>query len=107
MTTFNSVNYCSSSSVYQGLFAHERGTETITVKDNLITNQEVATARARSELLHGGYVERWITLKCIHIKGLKQNDIIFARGFNWIVKEISLSYSVPKLNITIKGVRYE
>jgi len=107
MTTFKSTNYCSSSSVYQSLIAHDRGTETITIKNNLITSQEVATARARSELLHGGYTERWITLKCIHIKGLKQNDIIFARGFNWIVKEISLSYIAPKLEITIKGLRYE
>jgi len=107
MTTFNSETYCDRQTSYQGLFEHNRGIGTIIIKDNLITSSIIGQARARSELLKGGYAERWITLQTIHIDGLKQNDIITAKGFNWIIKEISFNFSTPVLNVTIKGVRYE
>jgi len=107
MATYNSETYCDRQTSYQGLFEHDRGDGSIIIKDNLITSAEIGQARARSELLKGGYAERWITLQTVHINGLKQNDIITVKGFNWIIKEISFNFNVPVLSVTIKGVRYE
>ena len=106
---FKSEEDCNieNSRAYQGLYEHDRGTNSITIKDELITSDEVARARARAELLKGGYAERWISIKSIHIKGLKQNDIIEYKGIKWIVKEISLSFDPPSLIMNIKGKRYE
>lgn len=108
MTTFTSTEYCSTeNNDYEGLFQHDRGTEQLIVKDNLLTSETVAQARARAELLKGGYKERWITIRTIHTPNLKQNDIIEYDGLNWIVKEISLSFNPPRLEQTVKGLRYE
>jgi hypothetical protein len=108
MTTFTSEQYCTiSKTAYQGLFEHDSGIGSITVKDDLITTLEVGTARARAELLKGGYAERWVSFQAIHINGIKQNDIINFKGINWIVKEIGLSFKPPTLVMSIKGVRYE
>lgn len=107
MTTFTSEEYCDSYVAYEGLFEHDRGDGSITVNDSLITTEDVATARARAELLSGGYAERWVSITCIHIPSLKQNDIISFKGLNWIVKEISLSFTPPSLIMTVKGLRYE
>ncbi len=107
MTNFTSEAYCDKQTAYQGLFQHDRGDSTITINDTLITTEDVAYARARAELLAGGYAEKWVTISCVHIAGLKQNDIISFKGQNWLVKEISLLFSPPKLTMTIKGLRYE
>ena len=108
MSVFNSEEYCSlNNSGYEGLFEHDRGTEQIIIKDNLINDATVASARAKSEFLKGGYVERWVTITGVHIAGLKQNDIVTFKGLNWIVKEISLGFKSPQLTQTIKGLRYE
>lgn len=108
MTTFTSTEYCSTdNNGYEGLFSHDKGSETLIVKDNLLSDETVAAARARAELLKGGYKERWITIKTIHTPNLKPNDIISYDGLNWIVREISLSFNPPKLEQTIKGLRYE
>ena len=89
------------------MFDHDRGTEQIIIKDNLINDATVAEARAKAEFLKGGYVERWVSISTVHTLGLKQNDLFSFKGFVWIVKEISLSFQAPKLMQTIKGVRYE
>ena len=108
MATFTSENYCTvETATYEGLFEHDRGTEQIVIKDNLIGDATVGEARARAELLKGGYVERWVSITSIQITGLIQNDIISFKGLNWIVKEISLDFTSPKLVQNIKGVRYE
>jgi hypothetical protein len=108
MSVYNGEEYCTVDGLgYEALFSHDRGTETLTVKDNLISDATVAEARARAELLKGGYVERNISITTIQTPNLKQNDIIRFQGVNWIVKEISLQFKVPKLIQTIKGVRYE
>lgn len=109
MTKFTSITYCTTQakSAYQGLFKHERGVAKSVIKDSLITSQEVGYARARAELLKGGYAERWVSIQSVFIPGLKQNDIIEFKGLNWIVKEISLNYTPPELVMTIKGLRYE
>ena len=108
MITFKSEQYCSLNlSPYQGLFEHDRGTATVVIKDSLVTEGVVGEARARAELLKGGYAEQWVSINCIHIPTLTQNQIITFKGFNWIVKEISLSFSAPKVSMTIKGLRYE
>lgn len=92
---------------YEGMFTHDRGTETVVIKDPLITTHAVAEERAKSEFLKGGYSERWISLTSLAIPNLKQNDVILFAGEKWIVKEIALSFDVPVLLQTIKGVRYE
>jgi len=109
MSIFTSSQVCDDSNPldYEGLFKHDRGTEQIVIKDSLISNATVGEARARAELLKGGYVERWVTIVGIYIPNLKQNDIVTFKGINWIVKEISISFKVPKLSQTIKGLRYE
>ncbi len=108
MSVFTGVEYCQANNRgYEGLFEHDRGTEQIIINDNLVSDETVATARAKAELLKGGYVERWVNITSTHIANLKQNDIITFKGLNWIVKEISLSFNPPKLVQTIKGVRYE
>ena len=108
MATFKSTEYCSeNNNGYEGLFTHDRGSEQIIIKDNLISDDTVGQARARAELLKGGYVERWVSITKIHTPNLKQNDIITYRGLNWIVKEITLSFTAPVLTQLIKGLRYE
>ena len=109
MAEYVSENYCELGleNGFEGLFEHDRGTSQIIVKEPLCTSEAVATERAISELLKGGYVERWIRISSIHIPNLKQNDIISYGGKNWLVKEITLSFNAPKLSQTIKGVRYE
>lgn len=106
MQIFNSIDN-NNNNLFTGKFKHNRGSKSKHLKDELITTQEVATARARAELLKNGYKKRFITIKCIYIQGLKQNDIIQFKGENWIVKEISLTYNPPALTSTIKGLRYE
>lgn len=109
MADYVSENYCETSdgNAYEGLFEHDRGTSQITLKEPLLTSLAVASARARAELLKGGYVERWIRITSVHIAGLKQNDIIFFGGAYWLVKEITLDFTAPTLTQTIKGLRYE
>jgi len=107
---YNSEEFCTVDELgYTGLFDHTKAgaTETLVIKDPLINNDLIGGKRASAELLKGGYTERWITLKSTHNEGLKQNDIITYAGFNWIIKEITLSFKAPKLIQTIKGVRYE
>ena len=108
MSSFTSVEYCSTNNNdYEGLFEHPFGTEQIIVKDELINDIVVGTARAKSELLVGGYVERWVNLTTTHTPNLKQNDIFTYKGFNWIVKEITLTFKAPVLTQQIRGVRYD
>lgn len=109
MQTFSSEQYCDTENTiaYEGLYSHDRVGSIITIKDALITDDTVARARARAELLKGGYAERWVSIKTIHIAGLKQNDIIKFGETNWIVKEIALDYQPPTLIMNIKGLRYE
>ncbi len=108
MSVFTSTEYCNlNNNGYEGLFTHDRGTEQIIIKDNLVNNVTVATARAKAEFLKGGYVERWVNITSVHIPELKQNDIILFKGLYWIIKEISLNFKSPQLNQTIKGLRYE
>jgi len=107
MTTFTSESYCDKQSSFQGLYQHDRGDGSSTINDTLITTGDVAMARARSELLAGGYAERDVSITCVHVKGLKQNDVISFKGILWLIKEISPSYSPPTLLVTIKGARYE
>jgi len=108
MAIYTSKDYCTSnSSGYEGLFEHDRGTEQIVIKDPLISDPTVAEARARAELLNGGYVERVVNVVSIHIPTLKQNDIFTFKGVEWIAKEITLTFKPPKLTQSTKGVRYE
>ena len=109
MAQYESENVCTAviDNGYEGLFEHDRGTSQIIIKDPLLTSEAVATARATSELLKGGYVERWIRITSAQTGNLKQNDIISFKGVEWLVKEISLEFKAPQLIQTIKGVRYE
>lgn len=108
MSSFKSENICSNEVIgYQGLFRHDRGSEQIIIKDPLINSEAVATARAKAELLEGGYVEKVISFRSVYIPSLKQNDIVSVKGKSWIIKEISLEFNPPTLIQTIKGVRYE
>jgi len=105
---YTSTQYCDGiSNAYEAKFAHDRGDKTIIIRDKLVTTQNVARERARSELLNGGYKKKYITIQTIYVKGLKQNDIISFKGINWIVKEINISYLPPVLTYIIKGLRYE
>ena len=53
MSTFTSEEYCSANNTgYEGLFQHDRGTEQIIIKDNLISDDIVALARAKAEFLN-------------------------------------------------------
>ena len=90
MSEYESKNVCNLivNNGYTGLFAHDRGTSQIIVKDQLLTSEAVATERVKSELLKGGYVERWIRITSVHTPDLKQNDLIEFNGMVWLVKEI-------------------
>ena len=108
MSVFTSEDYCSTTNTgYEGLFTHDRGSEEIVIKDTMITDAIVGEARARAEFLKGGYAERWVSINSIHILNLKQNDIISFKGINWIIKEISLDFTSPRLIQQIKGLRYD
>lgn len=105
---FNSTNLCESVAVgWEGLFEHDRGSTQIKIEDTLISSEAVGKARATSELLQGGYDERWVSITSIHIPGVKQNTIIVFKGIKWIVKEVSYTFSKAKLIMTVKGLRYE
>jgi hypothetical protein len=108
MSVYKSSEFCTVDTLgYEGLFQHDRGTETLVVKDNLINEATIAEERARVELLLGGYSERWVTIKSTHTLNLTQNKIITLNATNWIVKEITLDFNPPRLIQTIKAVRYE
>jgi len=108
MNTFTSTEYCTNDSQgYEGLFEHDRGTSQVIIKDVLLNNATVSEARARAELLEGGFVKRWINIVSIFVPNLKQNDIFQHNGAKWIVKEIGLTFNPPELIQTIKGLRYE
>jgi len=108
MSIYKGTDFCTIDSIgYEGRFEHDRGSETLIIKDNLISTVAVGQERARVELLKGGYSERWVTIKTVHTPNLKQNDIITFKSLNWIVKEITLDFSAPTLIQTLKGLRYE
>ncbi len=107
MQVFKSKEYCSSVTTHQELFQHDRGIGGVVIKDDLITNSTIAEARAKAELLKGGYAERRVDITTHHVANLKQNDIISFKGANWIIKEISFSFKSPTLLMKIKGLRYE
>ena len=109
MAEFKSVNVCDTvtNNAYEALYKHDRGTIEVVIKEPLVTSEPVAEARAISELLKGGYAERWIRITSAPTGNIIQNDIISFKGVLWLVKEISFSFQAPKLLQTIKGVRYE
>lgn len=107
MAVFTSEDYCTNSNGYEGLYNHDKGTGQLIINNQLLNSDLVARSRARSELLKGGYVKRLITITTIFIPNLKQNDIISHNGVLWIIKEIGLSFTAPKLLMTLKGQRYE
>ena len=111
MTIFNSEESCLASATnsvgYTGLIEHDRGTETLIIKDALISDVVVATARAKAEFIKGGYSKRVINILSTHIPTLKQNSVFTYKGVNWFVKYISVSFKAPKLLQTTIGVRYE
>jgi len=107
MAVYNSVNVCTEYKGFQALYSHDIGSEQVIIKDSLISDENVALARAKSELLRGGYTERVVNITTVFTPSLRQNDIISFNGSNWLVKEITLSFNPPKLLQTIKGVRYE
>ncbi len=110
MSSFKAESYCDVSNPntnFEGLYSHDRGSKLVVIRDNLITDEIVAEERAKAELITGGYAERWLYLKTEYTPKLKQNDIIMFNGKKWIVKEITISYTPPKLTQSIKGLRYE
>ena len=92
---------------FEALYAHDRGTEDLIVKDDLIIEATVAVERAKSELVKNGYREVKVSIQSTHIVNLTQNELINFQGKVWIIKELSLSFQPPVLIQTIKGVRYE
>jgi hypothetical protein len=108
MSIYKSENVCTIDDLgYEGLFSHDRGTETLIIKDEFINDATIAQERATSELIKNGFKTRVVNITSVHINNLKQNDIITFQGLNWIVKEIGLTFTPPKLIQKIKGVRYE
>jgi len=107
MATYSSENICDTASGYEALFEHDRGTEQVIIKDSLISDENVALSRAKSEFLKGGYTTREVSFTSIFIPNLKQNDIIEFRSLYWIVKQITYTFNPPELLMQIKGVRYE
>ena len=101
-------DYCTNSTFkYTGVFTHSVHGEDLYINDDLITDETVASERARAELVLGGYVTKEIDITTDYIPNLKQNDIISFKGVKWIVKEIIINYKPPELTQTIKGVRYD
>ncbi len=108
--SFTGTEYCSLenlSNSYSGAFHHDIGTEKLIINDSLITSAEVGEARAKSELIKNAYSEKWVNIESVYITGLKQNDFIKFKGIVYIVKEIVIKYSPPKLIMNIKGLRYD
>ena len=52
------------------------GTETVYVEDKLLTNYEVAKARAESIFLDEGYINKRVTFSTYHIDNLHIGDTI-------------------------------
>jgi len=92
---------------YTGAFTHDKNGDDLYITDTLITDETVASFRAKAELVNGGYTNREINLTTDYIPSLKQNDLIEFKGVKWLVKEISITYNPPELLQTIKGVRYD
>lgn len=110
MPNFKATSICSEglqNSGYTGIISHNRGDKELIVNDTLISDQVVANARAKAELIKGAYMEKWVAIQTTFIPNLRQNDIFSFKGVNYIVKELSLDYQPPKLIQNIKGLRYE
>lgn len=82
------------------------GTETVYIEDKLLTNYEVAQARAESVLLEDGYIHKRISINTYHIDNLHIGDIFQVDGL--LYKTISINEKIQgaKVSMDIVGERF-
>lgn len=82
------------------------GTETVYIEDKLLTNYEVAQARAESVLLEDGHINKRISINTYHIDNLHIGDIFQVEGL--LYKTISINEKIQgaKVSMDIVGERF-
>lgn len=88
-------------------FEMTRGTEEITINDELITNYDVAVARAESIFLEQSYTTKQLVVKTFHLDGISIGDICSVQDVYYKITKIVDSVSGEKAEMTITMKRWE
>jgi uncharacterized Zn finger protein len=88
-------------------FEINRGTETVNVDDKLLTNFEVAEARATSMFLDSSYIKKRVEMETYHLDNLHLGDIIEVDSVLYKVVSIEDNISGAKASMTIVADRWD
>ena len=88
-------------------FTISRGSETIVILDEMLTNLTVAQARAESIFLDQSYVSKKISLSTYHIDAVYIGDIISVNSVLYKIIDIVDVIVGAKATINIVGERWQ
>ena len=83
-----------------------RGTQTIEVIDEMITNEYAARARAEAIFLEQSYSNAQITLTTFHHDFIEIADYISYESLNYIVTKLEYNITGAKVSMTITAKRW-
>lgn len=86
---------------------NENPLKNMNITDNLLTNENVARARATAELLKNGHIAKRITFKTYHISKINIANIVLIDNIKYIIIGIKESLKGVKATIQITAERYE
>jgi hypothetical protein len=92
---------------YEGSFSCDRGTETITINDEMLTTFEVTKKRAEAEFLTQSYIEKAVTVMTYHIDGINIGDLVEVDGVVYFITGITDNLDGVKATMQITARRYE
>lgn len=87
-------------------FEMGRGTETITIRDELLTSYDVAKARAESIFLEQSYITQMVTIRTFHIDGIELGDTATVDGIKYKIVSITETMEWAKIPMTISMKRW-
>lgn len=90
----------------EATFEMPRGTETVTINDELITNYEVAKDRAESIFLDQSYITQNMTIQTFHIDDVNLGDTAQVDGILYKVVGVSEEIKDAKVKMTITMKRW-
>ncbi len=88
-------------------FTIPTGTETININDKLLTNYEIAQARAKSEFLDNGYISKRVTISTYYLDDVYINDTIQVNAVFYKIIRLQVKVNGAKVNLEITAERWE